>query len=103
LLQKNEHEKKGEHKAEGRARAHIRRNAALKNSFTVPYCVGSVLLSAAENKVVNTFGKLQPAINAVSEAKLNALRNVANEFNSTLNRAKSAVENQREEDSAGTV
>ena len=90
MLQKNEHEKKGEHKAKGRARAHTRRNAALKNSFTVPYCVGSVLLSAAENKVVNTFGKLQPAINAVSEAKLNALRNVANEFKSTLNR----VENQ---------
>ena len=56
----------------------------------MPYCVGSVLLSAAENKVVNTYGKLQPAINAVSEAKLNALRNDPNEFNSTLNR----VENQ---------
>ena len=68
----------------------------------MPYCVGSELLSAAENKVVNTFGKLQPAINAVSEAKLNALGNVANEFNSTLNRAKSAVENQCEEDSGGT-
>jgi len=60
----------------------------------VPYCVGSVLLSAADNKMVNIFGKLQPAINAVSEAKLNALRNVANDFNSTLNRVKRAVENQ---------
>ena len=63
----------------------------LENSFTVPYCVGSVLLGTAENEVVNTFGKLQPAVNAISEARLNALRNVANEFNSTLFNAKKTL------------
>ena len=59
----------------------------------MPYCVGSVLLGTAENEVVNTFGKLQPAVNAISEAKLNALRDVANKFNSTLYEAKSAMKN----------
>ena len=57
----------------------------------MPYCVGSVLLGTAENEVVNTFGKLQPAVNAISEARLNALRNVANEFNSTLFNAKKTL------------
>ena len=50
-------------------------------------------MGAAENEVVNTFGKLQPAVNAISEAKLNALRDVANKFNSTLYGAKSAIKN----------
>jgi len=67
------------------------RRAALSNSFTVPYCVGSVLKGAVEKEVVNTFGQLQPAVNTVSEAKLNALRNIANEFNSTLYNAKNAL------------
>jgi len=65
--------------------------AALANSFTVPYCVGSVLKSAAENEVVNTLGQLQPAVNAVSEAKLNALRNLAKELNSTLSVARTTL------------
>ena len=86
MLQKNEHERKGEHKAEGRARAHIRRNAALKNSFTVPYCVGSVLKTTAKNEVVNVVGQLQPAINAISRVKLNALRDLAKGINATLSR-----------------
>jgi hypothetical protein len=68
-------------------------SSKLENSFTVPYCVGSALLGTAENEVVNTFGKLQPAVNKVSEAKLNDLRNVANKFNSTLYGAKNAIEN----------
>ena len=40
--------------------------------------------SAAENEIVNTLGKLQPTVNAVSEAKLNALRNIAKQFNATV-------------------
>ena len=63
------------------------RRAALANSFSVPYCVGSVLLGAAENEVVNTFGQLQPTITTVSDAKLNALRTIAKELNSTLSNA----------------
>ena len=50
-----------------------------------------MLLGTAENEVVNTFGKLQPAVNAISEAKLNAIRKVANELNSTLYNAKSTL------------
>ena len=69
-----------------------RRAALTTNSFNVPYCVGSVLKSAAVNEIVNTAGQLQPAVNVVSEAKLNALRNIAKEFNATLYRAKNAFE-----------
>jgi hypothetical protein len=69
------------------------RRAALANSFTVPYCVGSVLLGAAENEVVTTVGPLQPAINTASDAKLNALRNIATQLNSTLSNAFRSLEN----------
>ena len=67
------------------------RAAALANNITVPYCVGSVLKSVAENEVVNTFGQLQPAINTVSDAKLNALRNIAKELNSSLYNAQKSL------------
>jgi hypothetical protein len=69
------------------------RRAALANSFIVPYCVGSVLLDAAENEMLSTFGQLQPAINTVPDAKLNALRNLAKELNSTLSNALRSLEN----------
>ena len=50
-----------------------------------------MLKSTAENEVVNAVGKLQPVVNTVSEAKLNALRNIAKEFNSTFYGAQSAL------------
>ena len=67
------------------------RRAALANSFSVPYCVGSLLKSVAENEVVNTFGQLQPTINTVSDAKLNAIRTIAKELNSTLFNAQKSL------------
>ena len=57
----------------------------------MPYCVGSVLKGAAENEIVNTLGKLQPTVNAVSEAKLNALRSIAKQFNATLYNAQNTM------------
>jgi hypothetical protein len=68
-----------------------RRAVLTSSTFTVPYCVGSVLKSAAENEIVNKFGNLQPVVNTVSEAKLNALRNIAKEFNSTVYNAKNVL------------
>ena len=54
--------------------------------FKVPYCVGSVLKKTAKNEVVNVVVQQQPAINAISRAKLNALRDLANQINTTLAR-----------------
>jgi hypothetical protein len=45
-----------------------------------------VLKNTAKNEVVNVVGQLQPAINAISQAKLNALRDLANGINATLSR-----------------
>jgi hypothetical protein len=62
------------------------RRAVLTTPFKVPYCVGSLLKNTAKNEVVNVVGQLQPVINAISRAKLNALRDLAKGINTTLSR-----------------
>ena len=69
-----------------------RRAALGASSFTVPYCVGSLLKSTVENEVVNAVGKLQPTVNKVENAKETALKNVAASANSTVRAAQNAKE-----------
>ena len=70
-----------------------RRAALASSSPAVPYCVGSVLTSAAENELVNAVGQLQPKVNAVSAAKLDAFRNIVKGFNSTVGNAMRSLGN----------
>ena len=62
-----------------------------KTSFKVPYCVGSGLANVASNDILDAFGKFQPAVNKISEEKLNALRRIQRIVNATLSKARPAL------------
>ena len=63
------------------------------SSTFVPYCVGSVFKNTVENEIVNAFGYLQPAVNAVDQAKLNALDTIVHVDSAMVNKVEGAKAN----------